>query len=85
MRFLICSRLCVQGQAELTLKTVWFRHPTNEVINDLMKQGVKQLGKPTTLSAALATFRQATELDPLFAEAWNKVATVLYIQNRCAS
>lgn len=77
-------RRVVQAQAEATLKAVWFRHPSNEAVNDLMRKGISQLQSAASLPAALATFRQATRLDPMFAEAWNKVATVLFLQRKCA-
>jgi hypothetical protein len=50
----------------------------------LMDKGVEQLQRPASLPEALETFEQAVKLDPMFAESWNKVATVMFLQRRCA-
>lgn len=70
--------------AEAALKAIWFRHPTNAAVNELMEQGLAQMQNSATLPAALKSFRSATDLDPMFAESWNKVATVLFLQHKCA-
>jgi hypothetical protein len=73
-----------QVHAEIALKAIWFRHPTNAAVNELMEQGLTQMQNSATLHAALKSFWSAIDLDPMFAEAWNKVATVLFLQHKCA-
>jgi hypothetical protein len=75
----------VQASAEEALKSIWFKHATNAEINRLMEKGVEQLQRPASLPEALETFEQAVKLDPMFAESWNKVATVMFLQRRWVS
>jgi hypothetical protein len=77
----------VQSDAEVTLKAIWFRHPTNMQVNELMREGAIMLQSvhAAGLNGALERFKKATQADPMFAESHNKVATVLYLQSRCAA
>lgn len=65
------------------LTRIWGRHPSNERVNALHTEGSRLLERKR-LQAALERFQEAVKLDPLFAESWNKVATVLFLQQKCA-
>uniref|UniRef100_A0A383W4N5 Uncharacterized protein n=1 Tax=Tetradesmus obliquus TaxID=3088 RepID=A0A383W4N5_TETOB len=63
---------------------VFHRHP-NPAVNKLMEQGVALLqpGSPLVkFRAALEVFDEACKLEPSFAEAHNKRATLLYLMHR---
>ena len=74
----------VQEAAEAALKDIWGRHPSNPQVTELMQEGIAQLQRPADLTDALATFAKAAQLDPMFAEAQNKKATVLFLLHRRA-
>jgi hypothetical protein len=75
----------MQSDADLTLKEIWFRHPSNAEVNRLMRDGatLMQSTSRSGTSSALERFRAAVALDPTFPEAHNKVATCLYLLLRC--
>jgi len=50
----------------------------NPAVNELMQQGLAQMANQDH-PAAIATFSQMIEVDPNFAEGWNKRATVYYL------
>jgi hypothetical protein len=70
--------------AERALQAIWLRHPTNTVINDLMRQGCEELMQKGASASCLRCFEEIVAMDPSFAEAWNKIATVKFLQKQCA-
>lgn len=63
---------------------MWLKHPANDAVNETMQRGIAHMQTAAGYPAALTSFRQATRLDPLFPEAWNKIATILFLQRKCA-
>ena len=57
---------------------LWSTHPTNEKLTSLLDEG-SRLVQDQKLYKAISTFTDAIELDPTWAEAWNKRATVFYM------
>ena len=52
-------------------------HPSEQTLTDLLAKGSMYMSK-NQLTSAHNVFSKAIELDPKWAEAWNKRATVLY-------
>lgn len=59
---------------------IWIEHEDSQA-STLMLRGMQQMNA-NSLSAALTTFDQLIALKPDFAEAWNKRATIYYLQGR---
>ena len=74
----------VQSEVDAVLIKLWGTHPSSERVNELLRDGCKLLNRSKGLPIALERFQEAVKADPLFAESWNKVATVLYLQQQCA-
>lgn len=62
---------------ENVIWTIWMESGQNS-INILMRQGIQDM-QNGDYEAALGAFTAITELEPEFAEGWNKRATVLYL------
>lgn len=62
---------------EARIWDLWFQHDNPEA-NRLMQLGLTQ-ANANALEAAVATFTQLIELEPDFAEAWNRRATLYYL------
>ena len=68
----------------LTFKTeqkiwkIWSTHPKNNELTIMLSKG-SELVKNNQLNEAINIFNDVIELDPNWAEAWNKRATVLYL------
>ena len=58
--------------------TLWSTHPTNEKLTSILDEG-SRLIQDQKLVRAIDIFTDAIELDPTWAEAWNKRATVYYM------
>ena len=58
--------------------TLWSTHPTDEKLTSILDEG-SRLVQDQKLNRAIDVFTEAIELDPNWAEAWNKRATVLYM------
>ena len=65
------------GIAEQIWK-LWSTHPTDQKLTSLLDEG-SMLVQDQQLNKAIVVFTEAIELDPSWAEAWNKRATVLYM------
>ena len=64
---------------------LWTTHPTQESLTSLLAKGSQYMSQ-NQLTSAHNVFSKAIELDPNWAEAWNKRATVFYLlQNYEAS
>jgi tetratricopeptide (TPR) repeat protein len=57
---------------------LWSTHPTDQKLTSLLDEG-SRLVQDQQLNKAIVVFTEAIELDPSWAEAWNKRATVLYM------
>ena len=57
---------------------IWSTHPKEENLTLMLSQG-SNLVKNDQLKEAVVVFTKVIELDPSWAEAWNKRATVLYL------
>ena len=57
---------------------IWSTHPNNQKLTERLAEG-SQLVRNKQLSKAINIFTEVIDLDPKWAEAWNKRATVLYM------
>ena len=57
---------------------LWSTHPTDQKLTSLLDEG-SRLVQDQQLNKAIVVFTEAIELDPSWAEAWNKRATVLFM------
>jgi len=57
---------------------LWSTHPSDEKLTALLDEGSK-LVQNQKLYKAISIFTDAIEIDPTWAEAWNKRATVFYM------
>ena len=58
--------------------TLWSTHPTDEKLTSILDEG-SRLVQDQKLIRAIDIFTDAIEMDPTWAEAWNKRATVFYM------
>ena len=57
---------------------IWSTHPKNQKLTEKLAEG-SDLVRNKQLSKAVNIFTEVIDLDPKWAEAWNKRATVLYM------
>ena len=57
---------------------LWSTHPTDQKLTSILDEG-SRLVQDHQLNRAIDVFTEAIELDPTWAEAWNKRATVFYM------
>ena len=57
---------------------LWSTHPTNQKLTSILDEG-SRLVQDQQYNRAIDVFTEAIDLDPTWAEAWNKRATVYYI------
>ena len=57
---------------------LWTTHPSEDSLTNLLAKGSEYMSQ-NQLTSAHNVFSKAIELDPNWAEAWNKRATVLYL------
>ena len=58
--------------------SLWSTHPTDEKLTSILDEG-SRLVQDRQLARAINVFTEVIKLDPTWAEAWNKRATVLYM------
>ena len=58
--------------------TLWSTHPTDEKLTSILDEG-SRLVQDQKLIRAIDIFTDVIEIDPTWAEAWNKRATVFYM------
>ena len=68
----------IANKAEQKIWKIWSTHPNNEKLTLLLAEG-SSLVNSENYNQAIDVFSKAINLDPLWAEAWNKRATVLYL------
>ena len=60
---------------------LWTTHPSEQSLTNLLAKGSSYMSQDK-LTSAHNIFSKAIELDPNWAEAWNKRATVLYLMGK---
>ena len=65
-------------EIEQEIWEIWSTHPVDEKLTSLLAEG-SNLVNNDKYSQAIDIFSKAIKLDPMWAEAWNKRATVLYL------
>ena len=60
---------------------LWTTHPSEQSLTNLLAKGSNYMSQDK-LTSAHNVFSKAIELDPNWAEAWNKRATVLYLMGK---
>ena len=65
-------------EIEQRIWKIWSTHPNNDKFTDLLAEGSKFINNQNFLKAE-KIFTNLINLDPNWAEAWNKRATVLYL------
>ena len=68
----------IAKELESKIWKLWTTHPTEESLTNLLAMGSYYMSR-NELTSAHNVFSKAIELDPNWAEAWNKRATVLYL------
>ena len=58
--------------------SLWSTHPTDEKLTSILDEG-SRLVQDRQLARAINVFTEVIKLDPTWAEAWNKRATVFYM------
>ena len=66
------------NKAEQKIWKIWSTHPSDEKLTLLLEEG-SNLVNNEKYNQAIDVFSKAINLDPLWAEAWNKRATVLFL------
>ena len=68
----------VSKNIEQKIWTLWSTHPTDEKLTLILNEG-SRLMQDKNLFRAISVFTEVIEMDPTWAEAWNKRATVYYM------
>ena len=74
------------GDAQRLTSEIWSRwstHPTEETLTSRLQRGASMMSQGDYVHAE-AIFSNIIDEDPAFAEAWNKRATIYYIQGKIA-
>ena len=66
---------------ESEIWSLWTTHPSEKSLTILLADGSNYMSQ-NKLNIAYETFTKTIELDPKWAEAWNKRATVLYLMGK---
>jgi len=66
------------SEIEQKIWEIWSTHPTDQKLTKMLAQG-SALMNNRMFKEAIIIFDQVIDLDPEWAEAWNKRATVLYL------
>ena len=65
-------------EAEQKIWNLWSTHPSDQKLTEMLSKG-SDLVNNQKLNEAIIIFSKVIDLDPDWAEAWNKRATVLYL------
>ena len=68
----------VSKNIEQKIWTLWSTHPTDDKLTSILNEG-SRLMQDQNLLRAISVFTEVIEMDPTWAEAWNKRATVYYM------
>ena len=72
------QNITVASKIESEIWKLWTTHPSEPSLTELLAEGSYYMSQ-NQLSSAHEIFSKAIELDPKWAEAWNKRATVYYL------
>ena len=72
------QNIFIASKIESKIWKLWTTHPTEPKLTELLAEGSYYMSQ-NQLDNAHKIFSKAIELDPKWAEAWNKRATVLYM------
>ena len=72
------SNSVIATEIEQKIWKIWSTHPVDEKLTSLLAEG-SNLVNNDKYDQAIDVFSKAIEIDPSWAEAWNKRATVLYM------
>ena len=68
----------ISQEVEQKIWNIWSTHPTDQNLTEILGEGSKHV-RNQELVQAFDIFTKVIEIDPTWAEAWNKRATVLYL------
>ena len=68
----------VSKNIEQKIWTLWSTHPSDDKLTSILNEG-SRLMQDKNLVRAISVFTEVIEMDPSWAEAWNKRATVYYM------
>jgi len=68
----------ISQKTEQQIWDIWSTHPTDDKLTLILSEGSKFVRNQQLLDA-IDVFTKVIQLDPTWAEAWNKRATVLYL------
>ena len=72
------NNLKLSSKIEQQIWKIWSTHPTDQKMTAMLNEG-SMLINDGKLFKAIKIFTEAIQIDPNWAEAWNKRATVLYM------
>ena len=72
------NNITLTYEAEQKIWEIWSTHPNNQKLTERLAEG-SELVRNKQLLKAINIFTEVINLDPEWAEAWNKRATVLYM------
>ena len=72
------NNTALTNRIEQKIWEIWNTHPKNQKLTERLAEG-SDLVRNKQLSKAVNIFTEVIDLDPKWAEAWNKRATVLYM------
>ena len=68
----------ISQEVEQKIWNIWSTHPTDQNLTEILGEGSKHV-RNQELVQAFDIFTKVIEIDPTWAEAWNKRATVFYM------
>ena len=75
------QNIIIASKIESKIWELWTTHPSEPILTELLAEGSYYMSQ-NQLANAHEMFSKAIELDPNWAEAWNKRATVLYLMGK---
>jgi tetratricopeptide (TPR) repeat protein len=75
------QNIIIASKIESKIWELWTTHPSEPILTELLSEGSYYMSQ-NQLANAHEMFSKAIELDPNWAEAWNKRATVLYLMGK---
>ena len=75
------QNIIIASKIESEIWELWTTHPSEPILTELLAEGSYYMSQ-NQLANAHEMFSKAIELDPNWAEAWNKRATVLYLMGK---
>ena len=75
------QNIIIASEIESKIWKLWTTHPSEPTLTEILAKGSYYISQ-NQLANAHEMFSKAIELDPNWAEAWNKRATVLYLMGK---